>query len=75
MSGFSDGCTCPNCGEEADLYTDYKPFNYTSITCLHCGLQIQPTISYMNLEELNDYREELDLEPLEVLPKQEEDLW
>ena len=75
MSGFSDGCICPNCGNNADLYTDWKPFSYTSISCLHCGLQIFPEISYQTLEELNSSREELDLEPLEKLPKQEKNLW
>ena len=75
MSGFSDGCTCPNCGQEADIYTDWKPFDYTSIQCLNCGLLITPEISYQTLDELNESRAELDLEPLDELPKQEKDLW
>jgi peptide subunit release factor 1 (eRF1) len=75
MSGFSSGCTCPNCGEEADIYQDTKPFDYVNIQCLHCGLQISPEITYLTLEELNSNREDLDLELLEVLPTQEKDLW
>lgn len=75
MSGFSDGTICPNCGGEADCYTDWKPFNYSIITCYECGLVISPEISYMDLEELNNRREELDMEKLEKLPKQEEDVW
>lgn len=75
MSGFSDGTICPNCGGSADLYTDHKPFDYTSITCYNCGLTIAPQIFYMNLEELNSSREEQDLEPINVLPKQDENLW
>ncbi len=75
MSGFSGGTECPNCGASCDLYTDRKPFEHTSITCYECGLIIQPEISYMDLEELNERREELDLEKLEKLPKQEGDLW
>ena len=75
MSGFSSGAPCPNCGKEADVYQDYKPFDYISIQCLHCGLMITPEISYQTLEELNSSREDLDLEPLDKLPEQEKDLW
>lgn len=75
MSGFSDGCACPNCGEQADKYTDWKPFDYISIQCLNCGLRIFPEISYQTLEELNESRAELDFEPLDELPRQDKDLW
>jgi len=70
MSGHSSGITCPNCGADAYLYTDWKPFDYTSITCNDCGLMINPKVEYMSLEELNEARENEDLEPLEKLPKQ-----
>lgn len=33
MSGFSGETICPNCGKSADLYTDYKPYDYSSIQC------------------------------------------
>lgn len=75
MSGFSTGTPCPNCGKEADLYTDHKPFDYSSIQCLHCGLIISPKIKYQSLEELNESRADLDLDPLKKLPKQDPDLW
>jgi len=75
MSGFSDSTICPNCGASCDEYQDHKPFSHTIITCYECGLIIQPEISYMDLEELNERREELDLEKLIQLPKQEGDLW
>ena len=75
MSGFSDDCICPNCGKNANKYTDWKPFDYTSIQCLNCGLLINPEFHYQTLEELNESRVELDLEPLDELPKQEKDLW
>mgnify|MGYP001770042611 CR=1 FL=1 len=65
----------PNCGASADEYSDWKPFNYTTITCYNCGLQIYPINSYMTLEELNDLREENDLEPLSELPAQSNNLW
>lgn len=75
MSGHSGSTKCPNCGAEADEYTDWKPFNYTSITCYECGLMVYPTKSYMALEALNESREENELEPLEKLPAQSNNLW
>lgn len=76
MSGHSDSAPCPNCGESCDQYMDWKPFNYTTMTCWNCGLMIYPTLKYMDLEELNEYREmQCNMEPLDTLPKQEEDIW
>jgi transcription initiation factor TFIIIB Brf1 subunit/transcription initiation factor TFIIB len=72
MSGFSDSTVCPNCGGSADLYTDHKPFDYSSITCYDCGLAISPQVSYMTLDELNDYRIDQDMEELKELPEQGE---
>lgn len=72
---MSFSAPCPNCGKDADIYNDWKPFDYSSITCIHCGLQIYPTNSYMTLEELNEYRGELDLEPLDKLPEQSDNIW
>lgn len=72
MSGFSESAPCPNCGGDADIYTDWKPFDYTAITCFHCGLTIHPKVSYLTLEELNGYRVDADLEPLKTLPEQNE---
>ena len=72
MSGHSYSITCPNCGDSADAYQDHKPFDLIAIQCMSCGLCISPTISYLNLEDLNEYRGEqgIDLEPLSELPKQ-----
>ena len=75
MSGFTNGTKCPNCDGNAILYSNWKPFDYTSIECPHCGLLIIPTLSYLNLEGLNALREEVELEPLEMLPPQSEDVW
>lgn len=75
MSGSSDSCECPNCGATAQEYTDWKPFNYTTITCYECGLTISPVISYMDLETLNEERESNELDPISKLPNQEQDLW
>ena len=69
MSGHSYNDICPNCGNKAEVYTDCKPFSYSSYTCLHCGLMIFPMIDYMTLELLNEMREENKLEPLSELPE------
>ena len=71
MSGFSSETNCPNCGGSADLYTDYKPFDYSSIQCPHCGLLIYPKISYMTLKNLNDYRRDYNMTLLRKKPNQE----
>lgn len=75
MSGFSDSCTCPNCGNDAEEYTDYKPFSHTSIQCYHCGLLITPTLTYQTLEELNESRRENEMDELEQLPEQDPDIF
>lgn len=71
MSGFSGSTTCPNCGKECDEYTDSKPFSMTTMQCNYCGLLINPVITYMDLEELNDARRDSEMRPLKKLPKQE----
>lgn len=70
MSGFSTEESCPNCGKDCDVYTDWKPYSYSSIQCVHCGFQLIPVVQYMDLETLNDYRQDNELEPLDKLPEQ-----
>lgn len=72
MSGCSGSEICPNCGNEAEVYTDWKPFSYSSYTCMHCGLMIYPKMEYMTLDDLNELREENELDPLSELPEQED---
>ena len=78
MSGHSDSGPCPNCGKSCDVYTDWKPFSYTVMTCVYCGLNIEPTVGYMDLDEINERREDHNensfgtrLKKLKKLPKQE----
>lgn len=75
MSGFSYGTICPNCNNSCDIYQDRKPFEYISISCLECGLNIHPHLEYQSLEELNDSREDADLPKLKKIPKQNKDIW
>lgn len=37
MSGYSDSKPCPVCGQDMDVYMDYKPFDTVNMTCIHCG--------------------------------------
>ncbi len=37
MSGCSDSKACPVCGQDMDVYTDYKPFDTVNMTCIYCG--------------------------------------
>lgn len=75
MSGCSSETDCPNCGSNAYLYVDWKPFDYCSITCPHCGLYIYPKTEYMNLKTLNEFREEQGLPKLRKKPKQRKDIY
>lgn len=37
MSGCLDSKPCPVCGQDMDVYTDYKPFDTVNMNCIHCG--------------------------------------
>jgi hypothetical protein len=52
-----------------DLYQDWKPYDYYSGECLNCGFFYYPKEEQFSLEELNEKREEAELEPLSELPK------
>lgn len=70
MSGNSMSNTCPNCGKEMSTYQDYKPHDYVSGECLHCGFSYWTIAEYMSLEDLNDQRQENGMRPLKKQPKQ-----
>ena len=72
MSGLSYSSICPNCGQSCNAYTDYKPFDYTDITCIHCGFYSTVLTGQLELGELNTMREDEGLEPLSELPEQKE---
>ena len=74
MSGCSDTADCPNCGNQALRYVDWKPFDYISLQCEYCGFETKTVTNYMTLEELNDFRAERELQPLKELPKQNKEL-
>ena len=75
MSGHIETTICPNCGnDECEFYVDYNPIVMGMYTCFECGLHIRPEVVYMDLEELNEYREQINdgLDEDEKLPLLEE---
>ena len=74
MSGHDEDTPCPNCKKTAHLYTDWKPYDYSEITCYNCGFHTRTEIDYWDLETLNEQRESMELEPLIVLPEQNENV-
>lgn len=76
MSGFSESIQCPNCNSfNCDQYSDYKPFSYTTISCLDCGLIINPKVEYRTLKEINQIRRDSEMKLLKKKPKQNKDVW
>ena len=72
MSGSSFGGTCHKCGYSIICYSDYKPHSTVSGECLDCGFCYHTVDGQMTLEEVNELRVNMELEPLEVLKKQKE---
>jgi len=57
MSGHSYEASCPNCNSSMNCYTDHKPFDNVSGTCINCGFQFWTQSSQMTLSDLNELRE------------------
>jgi len=71
MSSHSYGEMCPNCGKNMDVTDSNNPYPQRSCQCISCGFTAFMEVEYMDLEELNELREEGDFEPIATLPKQE----
>jgi len=56
MSGTSFDTQCPICKESMNVYSDYKPFEYSSGECLNCGFYFSPKAGQMTLEDINEQR-------------------
>lgn len=50
---------------------DSYPFNVISHQCFNCGFFTATNCSYMELEDLNGRRKDIDLPPLKELPEQQ----
>jgi hypothetical protein len=72
MSSHSYDDTCPNCHKFLEVCHDTRPLDTISHTCVHCGLISFTKFEYMDLEELNGWREDFELELLKELPEQKE---
>lgn len=70
MSGHGYSTTCPQCGNSMEAYEDYKPHPFVDGHCLECGFAYTTEEYQLDLEEVNDRRAEIDLEPLKNLKKQ-----
>lgn len=67
MSGCSGSDRCPNCGASMDTYVDWKPYDISSGECLRCGFSYYTKEVFMSLEEVNERRKELELDPIDKL--------
>ena len=67
MSGTSFTETCPNCGQEMQVYSDWKPYSYSSSECMNCGWFAYPQEGFMSLTEVNERRADYDLKPIKKL--------
>ena len=74
MSGCSYDEKCINCDNEGVGYSETRPSYLTWFTCFDCGLEIHPTVKYMELDEINDHRQYQELEPLAKLPHQNKEV-
>jgi len=70
MSGTNYEITCPNCQLDCSVSEDHKPFPCVHIECYECGFVVFTSDKYLTLKELNEKREEIDLNPLTKLPNQ-----
>lgn len=63
MSGWSESQDCPECGGEGTLEA-WGERNDVGGMCLECGYSYSTVEKQMTLEEVNEERGEVDLEPL-----------
>ena len=56
MSGCSSSRECPICGEEMEIYIDWKPIDTAYGECLNCGFCYFTKITQMSLKEINEAR-------------------
>jgi len=68
MSGYSEAVDCPRCGSTESLehsvdYVDISGF------CLECGYSYKTVYTELTLKQVNEDREEFNMEPLTELKK------
>jgi len=72
MSGFSDTVDCPRCGSTESLERSVDHDDVSGY-CLECGYSYKTIYEAMTLEEVNEERAALEMEPLTELKKPVDD--
>lgn len=70
MSSHGYSGTCPKCQGSMSLTSENRPYESTYGECLECGFYYYPKEGQASLEEVNQQREDMELEPLVELKKQ-----
>ena len=39
-----------------EIYSDWKPFDYSTAQCFYCGFTYYPQVEQMDLDEVNELR-------------------
>lgn len=65
MSGYAETVDCPRCGSDS-LEHAVDGDDITGM-CIDCGYEYHTVTSLMTLERVNEFREEVELEPLTEL--------
>ena len=71
MSGTSDNKPCPVCGQDMDVYIDWKPFDIVNMNCVHCGFNGYVKIGMEPDEERRASWESSGLDPADFKPLSE----
>ena len=50
--------TCPVCGEDMDVYEDYKPCPIVICQCYNCGFCTTTESTRMTLKEINEQKKD-----------------
>jgi len=72
MSGCSYSEECPKCGSEMYCYSDSKFPESDTNECLECGYHTWVEEGNATLDEVNELREVMGMEPLNSLKEREE---
>jgi hypothetical protein len=75
MSGSSGTSNCPRCNGVDTMQTsfDTKPHELISGQCYSCGYGYYTKSEMLTLEQVNEARKEIELEPITELAKPSED--
>ena len=72
MGCHTDVGECPNCGKETEVGMSNSPFDSVWGACFNCGFTYDTVVKYLTLEELNQERDDRDLDAFKELPEQKE---